>query len=688
MFERYTQKTTNETIQNSKSVDFFIKLIKSELILASILSIATYLIFFYQLLWPNVFLGGNDPFKLFYPPRYYLYESLTAGKFPFWTERVFSGFPLYADSEKAYLHPLNILAILLFGPFTSYKILHFGAYLAGSLGLYWLLKKHGSTIWGFFVGNLVYYFSFFHLFHLQHFSFVLCTYLIPLGLYAVSQYKSFKWIIVYVLISLSNIYFGSFQAVVIFYMTTLLYWLAFEGCPALKSLVFTLVTTVMLSLPQVLPTAQLFFYSERGAQELKFTEGSFSPLMLINLIYPYSFGYGKDYKWNMVSKDYLIHETYVYVGVVALILAVYGFLSLSDTKLRIYLCACLGLFLILGFVEFIPLVSQFSWPIVSLFRYWGRSVVLAVLAISILASLATSRLTDGVRINFKFCLLAIPAIILVIIGLSSPSAALILKLATQGAFDFSWIWPILTVVAFFMLIFAYATKKSFFKLLLCSLVFFDLLFFGRRIVNDYLRDISNLYPKEQLAEYSAYKNMRLAIADPLASGNLGLYYQNWGILGYSQYALNSYVNYSRDLGLTSVKALSAVDFGKFGVAKAFLLDKTYNSSVLPTSLIHDFDGYVANYLTTEGHMVFNIYSNSPQVLQTYIINYPGWQLKINDTVADFTGDPYIKTMVPVGVVSLEFTFIPIIFFVGVILGLIYIVALAAFWPGLQKRLLL
>ena len=82
-------------------------------------SLIPYVLFYLPILSKNTYLGGSDPTKYFYPSRYYLWESLVNGRFPFWTERIYSGFPIYADSERVFLHPLNILVTVLMGPFDS-----------------------------------------------------------------------------------------------------------------------------------------------------------------------------------------------------------------------------------------------------------------------------------------------------------------------------------------------------------------------------------------------------------------------------------------------------------------------------------------------------------------------------------------------------------------------------------------
>src|SRR3990167_4179644 len=82
-----------------------------KLILVFAISVVTYLLFFHLLLNFNTVFWGSDMKHKFYPARVYLYKTITAEhRFPFWTERLFTGFPIYPDTENAYLNPVNVTA--------------------------------------------------------------------------------------------------------------------------------------------------------------------------------------------------------------------------------------------------------------------------------------------------------------------------------------------------------------------------------------------------------------------------------------------------------------------------------------------------------------------------------------------------------------------------------------------------
>ena len=117
-----------------------------EIVIGLFLSIFLLLLFRFDYFFSDKLIGGGDPISFFYPSAYYLYESLLALRFPFWSERILLGFPVYAISEFSYLNLLHILGTLIFGPFAVFKFEHILFYTLGAFGLFGLLKKF-FAIW-------------------------------------------------------------------------------------------------------------------------------------------------------------------------------------------------------------------------------------------------------------------------------------------------------------------------------------------------------------------------------------------------------------------------------------------------------------------------------------------------------------------------------------------------------------
>ena len=201
---------------------------------AVILSVLTYVIFFGQFLTPSHYFWGppgqqTDAQTEYVPARVYFYDKIIhEHSFPFWTEKMYSGFPIYADLENAYLNPVNDASILIFGPLLSYKILHVLEYLIGSLSLYFLLKRKGIGLFGFAAANAIFFFNTFFINHQIHFNIIMAFYLIPTALLLADLFlekRQLRYIILQSLVISNAVLWGHMQSAVIvgmgvfFYMT-------------------------------------------------------------------------------------------------------------------------------------------------------------------------------------------------------------------------------------------------------------------------------------------------------------------------------------------------------------------------------------------------------------------------------------------------------------------------------------
>ena len=231
-----------------------------------VISLVFYLLFFWPILNPYKTFWESDVYTKHYPTQEYLRRSiLQEHKFPFWTERIYLGFPIYADIESAYLNPVNVVTVLLFGAFTSFKIIHFTSYMIGAYALYLLLKRKGIGILPFTASVLVYYFSFFHLNRLVHYNLISITMLFPLNVLLLDLFverTNKKYIYAQAGMLAYSIYWGHPQSTVLLVMLLTLYLFVFgislSFANKLKYLIFTIGLTACLALPQLIPSFRLF----------------------------------------------------------------------------------------------------------------------------------------------------------------------------------------------------------------------------------------------------------------------------------------------------------------------------------------------------------------------------------------------------------------------------------------------
>ena len=94
------------------------------------------------------FFAGTLPFEddlanYFWPVMHRVALDLSAGSLPLWTSALFSGFPLFADSEAGTLFPLNWLLVVFNDPQALLAILCASLCLS-ALGLYAFARSLGA----------------------------------------------------------------------------------------------------------------------------------------------------------------------------------------------------------------------------------------------------------------------------------------------------------------------------------------------------------------------------------------------------------------------------------------------------------------------------------------------------------------------------------------------------------------
>jgi|GEM_PF-1263395 len=681
-----------------------------------LISVITYILFFYKLLLPQYLIySGKDSTTFHYQSRIYLYDQLQKGIFPYWTERMFLGFPIYADMERGYLNPVNILLVQYLGPFYSYKVLHLICYLVGSISLYIFLKNYQITKLGFAVSNLIYFFSFFFLYHQQHFSITLISYLFPLGLVIIDKFL-YSNLLRYPLYNATLLgfcfYLGSFQFVFFFILLEFLYLVSLEkfSKKVLSFILFTFIPFVIIVLPGIFSALPIYLQSDRSTS-LNFIQGSYTPAMIVNLVIPFIFNNGINYMGTFLSPDYLMHETYIYVGISSLISSVFSYFSIfilkKHTKLRTFLNYLIISFLILAFIKYVPLLNKLNIPPLSLFRYWGRSVIFINLAVSILVGLLISN-ADLINVkipnifNLKninnllkhhfIKVLSIPILylssleILNILGinnkfdfsinaiLNNSSLVSILKVLSRDDYIFSpWyiLWGLVFLLSVIVITFKRFRKKEY----IAILVILDLLLFGFMSTNNSMiklkSDIIRIPVVPSILNSSLDYNRVLDLSDNI-SGDNNLLTSAYGVSGYSVFYSKGISNTFKNLGIKSLRHTTIADPIRCDLGSTLLyielsdlgLDYVIDpyGNVIPLgdsaqTTVRDF-----SYIRDDGLLYFKVNLYEDTIINTYIKNYYGWEIYIDDIknipVEGDNDSIFIHINVPQGIHTIKMHFIP------------------------------
>jgi len=626
------------------------------------LSVLTYIIFYGQFLTPSHYFWGardniTDAQTEYVPARAYFYDKIVKEhSFPFWTEKMFSGFPIYADLENAYLNPINDASILIFGPQQSYKVLHVLEYLIGSLSLYFLLKRKGIGLWGYAAANVIFYFNTFSINHQIHFNVIMAFYLIPTAFLLADLFiekKQLRYILLQSLVVANAVLWGHMQSAVIVLMGIFIYMIVFS----FKKMRFSMFLFYFIvlaffvtieTLPQVLPTQELFGQSSRSTS-LDYLKGTLDPHMAVFSFVPYLFGIHDDFFGTQIDKGFTYTEIYTYFGISSAILSALVLLLLKKSREVILAFVFIWIFLIFAFMGSNHIFPD-NTPLVTLFREWERTAALSSFGIAILVGILVERLQEVSYKNIRNGILFLLSPLLyiwILIRMEGRGGSGKIDFYTSyhyiQTYPYFPILKMITLVIIGTFLIFFAVKKFFprisskalvaTKIIFVGMVFFDLIYFSGDVLAFRLQDISYYKIASAPAEL---ENKRAIMRTLNIRGMETLYYSNWSPLGQSQLKEKNYVDFYNKLGvrLTGVPS-SQVTLPKnyqelSGTGIDAIVDKDgivyLNDSKLDL-IKNNVDGqYVEK---KEGHVVMQINNPADTTINTYLKYTPYWKVKID-----------------------------------------------------------
>lgn len=322
----------------------------------------------------------SDVFSASYLWKQVVSESIKSGQWPLWNPYSYSGYPLLANLQSGVMHPFNFLFVIL-GQINGWSAWMILSILGETLGMYWFLRVLKKSEFASVIGAIAFGFSGFSILWNQFVGANVAMMWWPVGLGLIEKFfetKNKKYLWWFPLIVFLIIAAGHFQICIYTGLLFLSYFLWKWSKDKIKiEWKFWLVLgilTVIISLPQILPVAEM------GKMSVRFDEGYIEgynygllPVAnLITLLAPDFFGNPTTYNyWGFFN--YL--ETNFYVGVIgllALIWGVYNFKKLGNVKY----------FLV---VAIVALLMGFDTPIGKL-MYWLKIPGLSTSAAGRIAS--------------------------------------------------------------------------------------------------------------------------------------------------------------------------------------------------------------------------------------------------------------------------------------------------------------
>ncbi len=310
----------------------------------------------------------TDAFSQFYPWRSLVGKFWRAGAFPLWNPYMFSGTPFLATLHSAGLYPLNVIYLFL-DDVRAWNFLLYLQILLSAVFMYLFLRVLQLSQNASLLGALAFAFSGYMIAWLEFATGGQAGLWLPLLLWLelkLLNTNNWQWIIPIAFVFFFVFTAGDFQVPV---YVTLCY--SFFGLYISRTrndmlrlvvlLILGFIAGIFLSLPQLLPTFELFSSSIRKDDPYiaEYFYGILHWEKIVNFIWPDFFG-------NVVTRNYWgqfgYHEYLAFIGVIPLVFLVYSLLAAKMKYEFFFWIALLVSFLFLFPTPFAFLPFTFHIP--------------------------------------------------------------------------------------------------------------------------------------------------------------------------------------------------------------------------------------------------------------------------------------------------------------------------------------
>ncbi|HTA76374.1 MAG TPA: YfhO family protein [bacterium] len=371
-----------------------------------LLAYLLYTLFFfsYPLTHMEKVLGSEDMIKIMFPLKHFLTEYLRQGRLVLWNPYSSLGQPFLAIPGVAAYYPFNLLNLIfpLSYAITLTYVLHF---IITAMGTFWFVRLLGARWTGAFLSGLAFSFSSYFVTRIWagHTQLDWVAAWMPLNLFLLTVFLEKKqWR--YLFAASGALALGILEGhpQITFYTLLLTgFWLLW--CLFIKkSSLFTTVIagamlvgfSILLSLCQLLPTLELIPLSNRWHWDYaQIMTDYLRPLFLFFFIKPFFLGSPLNQTFDLVHWGGGYHELCAYIGLVPILLALAGLITIRRNPLIGWFWALSILFTLLAMGDSSALthsVFQFFYDFVPGFgrnRSVARIMVLTFFCLACAAGL-------------------------------------------------------------------------------------------------------------------------------------------------------------------------------------------------------------------------------------------------------------------------------------------------------------
>jgi hypothetical protein len=344
------------------------------------------------------------------PLRFYLAQELKAGRLPLWTERLYAGYPLLAETTIAAFYPPNLVFFTLLPAVLGFHVnFAFAFFLAGIFTYLFcrLIKlSRGASL----LSAIAFTFSGYWVTHITHNIVIDTIAWFPVEIYLLERFvraskRSSILLLSLVLGVVVAVQFlaghAQFFVYSLFFAGVYFLFRLWSGALRQRQVGFGLVSMALsaivalgLSAIQILPSLEYFRLSERagGLSSEIINEHPFHFKELVTFVFPNYNGTPVNFTHNPPFQDKGIYwEMTAYVGLLTLLLAGASLLRIrSGIQVFLYVLLLFSLIMAMGGIG--PLSSLLTIPPFGYFRIPSRFLYFTTFALAILAGFGLDHL--------------------------------------------------------------------------------------------------------------------------------------------------------------------------------------------------------------------------------------------------------------------------------------------------------
>lgn len=486
-----------------------------------------------------------DVISQIYPWKTLTIDSLKELSIPLWNPYSFSGTPHLANYQSAVLSPFNLLFFIL--PFIdAWSISVLVQPLLAGLFMFYFLKTLKISKNASLIGSISFMFCGFIVTWMAYATLPYAILFLPLSLFAIEKYlKSFRYRYL-ILLSITfplSFFSGHFQ-ISLYFLIFVFSYLVFKSFqvknfPAFINLFFFSFIGIFLSLPQLLPSIELYPQSLRSAifQKLEAIPLSYFP----TIIAPDLFG-------NPVTRnDWFGHyaEWNAYIGVIPAMLSLYAFLMVRKKTVLFFVLTAAASILFSFQTPFLDFLVFLKIPVLSTSAA-SRLIVILSFSAAVLAAFGFEELLSDISKKNKKRIFYFLLIFLAVFSFMWISVVFKLFLPTDKLLiaKQNLILPTIIFLSLFFLtaitIFV-KDKKNFlvqaFSILVIIIVTLDLLRFANKWMPFDSRNL--VYPKVPVSwEFKKISGFERVLGS--LGGEASIYYRLPALVGYDAVYIKRY----------------------------------------------------------------------------------------------------------------------------------------------------